>query len=556
MATITWTGQAHDGLFSDANNWAGNILPGTADVAIIAPGTATTVTSSTNTGVGQLAIAANVTFDLNSFTGFSLVNGTNGSGIAGTVNIANGAVLNLDGVVTNSGTINAQSTGNNTEITLGQNTTLTGGGHVVLSGSSGTNFIFGNLATFILTNLNNTISGGGTIGDNQMGFVNAGTVNADVSGTLLVVDPNNNTTNTGVMEASNGGTLELLNYTVSNSSGAIGGTVEAVGAGSTLLLQTTLAGRTITAAGGGTIESNGAVLNGQPLHPVTVNGAIQVLNGQSRFLAGNIINNSSINLNAASSNTSLRANSPIVTLNGTGSVNLLGASPNNVIEGSQQYYQLVNHSNTITGSGNLGANSMTLVNQAAGVINANSTSTLTLETAGEIMLNQGLIVSANTGDLLIIRTPIQNSGTGTLRATGAGSQVLLEASVINAGTLSTASGGLIATTTSSASELDGFSAGALTIAGGSTVQVTDGTKLELAGTINNAGTISVNSTNDATQLLVNSYSVALTGGGRVALSNFSNLILSGSAAFRLTNVNNTIAAPGTSATAAAAPLCS
>ncbi len=519
MTTITWTGAASDGLFSDPNNWQGNTLPGTADVAIIAPGSATTITSGTagNPSVSAFSMNAHVTLDINQFTGFTALNGTTGSGIAGTINIANSAglslfgtstnsgtinitntaVLSLSGTVTNSGTINENSTVNTTEITLAQNTTLSGGGHVVLTAST-SNYIFGNQGTFTLDNLNNTISGGGTIGNNQMALVNAGAINANDSGALLVINPNNNTTNSGLVEASSGGTLELLNYTVTNFSGATGGTVEAVGAGSTLELQTTLAGGTIAASGGGTVESNDALLDGQALHPVTVNGPIQILNNETLYLAGTIINNSSIVLTAAANTTALRADGPIVTLQGTGTISL-NANANNVVNGLQQYFELVNHSNTITGGGQLGAGGMTLVNQSAGVINASSIATLTLDTINEVLLNQGLIEATNTGDLLVLNTLIDNAG-GTVRASGAGDEVLLNSSAIDGGTLSTASGGLIATTTTSPSELDGFSAGVLTNQG--TFQVADNTKLDLAGTINNTGTISVASTADSTQLII------------------------------------------------------
>src|SRR5262249_21610491 len=152
-----------------------------------------------------------------------------------------------------------------------------------------------------------------------------------------------------------------------------------------------------------------------------------------------------ISLNSSGNTTWLRPNSPIVTLNGTGTISL-GANANNVIQGIQQYCQLANHSKTITAAGALGNGGLTLVHQAAGVSTTSSTSALTLDTISEVMLNQGLIESTNTGDLLVVSTLIQNSGTGTLRATGAGSKVLLQSSAIDGGTLSTASGGLIETT--------------------------------------------------------------------------------------------------------------
>jgi hypothetical protein len=243
MATITWTGAAHDGLFSDANNWAGNTLPGTADVAIIAPGVATTITSGTagSPSVSQFSMTSNVTLDINAFTGFTAIAGTTGSGIAGTVNIANNAglslngistiagtgtinitnsaVLSLSGTVSNAGTINQQGGANTTTISILQNTTLTGGGHIVLSAAS-TNFIYNNNSV-TLDNLNNTISGGGNIGNfGNLQLVNGGIIDANAPTAPLTIDPAGTAVNTGTLEATAGATLDLNSLVNSN-----GGTV-------------------------------------------------------------------------------------------------------------------------------------------------------------------------------------------------------------------------------------------------------------------------------------------------------------------------------------------
>ncbi len=69
----------------------------------------------------------------------------------------------------------------------------------------------------ILTNVDNLIEGnataGGSLGDNAIGLINqvAGVINANNSGLILNVDPDNNDglVNQGLMEASNGGILLL-----------------------------------------------------------------------------------------------------------------------------------------------------------------------------------------------------------------------------------------------------------------------------------------------------------------------------------------------------------
>ena len=119
---------------------------------------------------------------------------------AGTMTIADGAILPLGGVVENSGTIALGSTGNGTQLeVLVESLTLQGGGHVVLSDDSH-NVIFGGAANATLDNVDNTISGAGQIGAGQMTLVNAGTIVADGSHALVI--------DTGALAISNSGTLE------------------------------------------------------------------------------------------------------------------------------------------------------------------------------------------------------------------------------------------------------------------------------------------------------------------------------------------------------------
>ena len=88
------------------------------------------------------------------------------------------------------------------------------------------NFIFStNAATvFTLTNdAGNTIQGSGNPGDAQLNLNNAGIVNANQS-TALTISPGsgNSVTNTGTLEATSGGTLNLQG-TYNNAGGTIGG---------------------------------------------------------------------------------------------------------------------------------------------------------------------------------------------------------------------------------------------------------------------------------------------------------------------------------------------
>ena len=90
--------------------------------------------------------------------------------------VSDGAMLPLSGVIDNAGSIELNSTGSGTELELIQNgITLQGGGALTLS-DSGDNVIAGTLPSVTLTNVDNTISGAGQIGQGHMTLVNAGTI--------------------------------------------------------------------------------------------------------------------------------------------------------------------------------------------------------------------------------------------------------------------------------------------------------------------------------------------------------------------------------------------
>jgi Ca2+-binding RTX toxin-like protein len=126
---------------------------------------------------------------------------------AGTMTIADGAILPLGGMVANSGTILLGSAGSQTSLeVLVENLTLTGGGHVVLSDDSH-NMVFGGAANATLINLDNTISGAGQLGGGQMTLANAGTIMADGTHALVIDTGSNAVVNTGTLAASGSGGL-------------------------------------------------------------------------------------------------------------------------------------------------------------------------------------------------------------------------------------------------------------------------------------------------------------------------------------------------------------
>src|SRR4029077_14231574 len=145
------------------------------------------------------------------------------------------------------------------------------------------------------------------------------------------------------------------------------------------------------------------------------------------------------------------------TLTGGGTV-LLSDSPNNRIYGTANSgtETLTNVNNTFSGAGQIGvSNSIEFINQAAGVINATSssnaliisptTNSTVVNPNGDGFVNQGLLEATAAGGLVLNGGQFNNKG-GTIEAIGSGNNVILQNSVtVSGGTLSDSGGGLIET---------------------------------------------------------------------------------------------------------------
>jgi hypothetical protein len=170
---------------------------------------------------------------------------------AGTMTIGDGAILPLGGTIENTGVISLGSTGDETDLEiLVRGATLEGGGQVTLSDSAD-NVIFGGTGAAVLTNVDNTISGAGQLGDGQLTLVNQGTIVAS-GGNALVIDTAANTvTNSGMLEATGAGGLDIKSALVNT------GTIEANGGNVTAEGAVTGGGNAII-VGGATLEFGAA----------------------------------------------------------------------------------------------------------------------------------------------------------------------------------------------------------------------------------------------------------------------------------------------------------
>jgi hypothetical protein len=452
----------------------------------------------------------------------------------GLVSLNDGTTLTLLGTITNNGTISLNNYDFNTDLVVGGSTvTLTGGGTVLLD-QYGDNRIYGAVGTDVLVNVNNTIEGAGQIGASQLTLVNQakGIINADQSGALILTSNAGGTiTNAGLMESTSTGGLVVQG--VINSS--TGGTILANG-GNVYLNAGSLEGGVIASgSNGGFFDVDGTFTLDGSAQTLTNNTSVAVNDGQTLTLLGTITNHGTISLNNYDYNTDLIAGSPTVSLTGSGTI-LLDQYSGNRIYGATASDVLVNVNNVIEGAGQIGVGQLTLVNQAAGIIDADNAGNLLLSASGTV-INAGLIESTGTGGLSI-QTIVDSSSGGTILA--AGGNVYL-----NGGTLA---GGLIESSGTGAFIANGFETldgSAHTLTSDAVVSMVDGATMTLLGNIANNGTILLNNYDYNTDLIVGSPTVSLSGTGTILLDQYGgNRIYGVTAADVLDNVSNLIEGAG------------
>jgi len=555
---------------SQVNNAGGTILAAGAGsvVTINAPVIGGTVKTS---GGGVVIYNTNNNVSLNGqgTHPYTITAGTN-------LQIANGNSAYLAGVISNKGTISLNSTtsspGAGSKLIAASGfVTLQGHGLVQMSNNVN-NLFYSSNGNFTLTNVDNTISGAGVVGSsyrpgsgNSMLFINDGIVNAN-QGTPLYISTSNQVVNAGTFEATSGGDLAIYGQTVLNT----GGTILAKGAGSTVDLDSSnILGGMLKTLPGGMINGadgrlDGSITGGGGAVTIAAGTSVLISDQSDMKLNGAIVNMGTITLNqtSATGSTWLYMDGAATSLSGGGKVVLAdntaaGGDNNNIIMGNgyTRSYKLTNVDNVIIGAGNLGNGYMTFENQAGGVVNASSVAALNVDTAGQTLINAGVMKATNhavaNGGLRFIDTGISNGG-GTLLSSGANSHVDLIRSTVYGGTLASIGGGAITTRGDSIGNgwgagLDGTSAaGAVNNTG--LFDVWDSTILWLNGAINNTGTILLDGqTNSNTDIRVSGSSAMLSGGGKVTLTNNDNNRLWSEGynrGYTLINANNTISGTG------------
>lgn len=452
--------------------------------------------------------------------------------IAGNYVGSDGSTTVLKGNINNTGTILLNETGgHNTFLSMAAPVSLMGAGTVTLNtAAAGGTAIINQAGTQTLTNVNNLLQGTGVIGSNGLSVTNQGTINANVAGSLTL-NPGG-FMNQGVLEASAGGTLVLSSSTLSNGAGAI----EVNGASSSVQFVNgaTIQGGTLATANNGILTipgGNSITLDGSTSQgALTLAGTYVGTDGSTTLLKGTINNTGTIQLNEAGHNTFLSIAAPVsLTGNGTVTLNTTQAGGTAIINQSGNQ-TLTNVGNILQGSGIIGSDGLSLVNQ--GTVNANASSSLVLNPGG--FTNQGVLEATGVG-MLQVSTSVSNAG-GMIIANGGTAAVQFANGItIQGGTLNGINGGFVGSFSGNALNLDG-TANAVSIAAGGTYTVGNNSTTNLFGTINNNGTLLLDSTGSNTTLNAASAGATLTGIGSVMMTSGPNMFLGTS----LVNAGNII----------------
>ena len=471
-------------------------------------------------GSGQFRVAANQNAFLEDLT-------LNGSLVA-----VNGSETHISGTINNTGSIEITSTSGICAADLeiaGDNATLTGGGTVTLSGTNA-GISQDAFAVRTLTIGDQTIQGVGNVGRSNVNFVNTadGLIDANVDGETLTIEPNSRFTNNGTLRASNGGILDLSDAGVIDNAD---GTIEAHD-DSVILLSTgaRIVDGVLATEGSGQFRITAApnVRNFFPfandqnsfsedvfLEDLTLNGSLVAADGSETQISGMINNTGSIEITSTGGATDLLIASSGATLTGGGTVTLSGTnagiSDSNGFIFSVQTLTIGDQ--TIQGSGNIGRNTLNLVNTADGLIDANvDGETLVLDPSGGFTNNGTL--RASSGGILVLRnaggSDFDNVG-GTIEALN-GSEVLLTVSAgIVGGVLETDGSGQFRVAANQNAFLEDLTLNGRLVA-------EDRSNTQISGTINNTGSIEITSNGGETDLEIGTGGATLTGGGTVTLS--------------------------------------
>jgi hypothetical protein len=447
-------------------------------------------------------VTFNGPLDLASSTGVERVFG--GLTLNGRIDVNGNSVLSFNGDQTlgGNGTVVLGNTGaSNRALSLEGNTTLTIGSNVVVRGENGT--------------LGQAYLSGGA-----QSLVNDGRISADVSGGTVHLAPASGTTNNGILEAQNGGTLFLD----SNVTGTPGGSIVA-GAGSTVWQNGVGLSGVINSVGSGSFRVSNN--NTNALNGVTFNGPLDLASstGVERVFGGLTLNGSiDVNSNSVLSfngDQTLGGNGTIVLGNTGASNRALSLEGNTALTIGSNV--VVRGENGTLGQAYLSGGTQSLINN--GAISADVSGGIFNLVPASGTTNNG-VLEARNGGTLVLGSAVTNTGSGHIDANNG--TVRQNGVTVAGGTINTLGTGRFSVSNSNSNFLDG-----VTVNGG-LLDLATGTGIERVVnglTLSSNGIVQVNSNSvlsfNGNQTIGGSGQIVLgdTGGSNRALSLEGNTAL-------------------------------
>ncbi|MCA9285990.1 MAG: hypothetical protein KDA22_12275 [Phycisphaerales bacterium] len=431
----------------------------------------------------------------------------NASGLAGIQNIGllqqpDNADVYLNGDVTNDGLWSMQSAGNLTDVLVNAATVTIGGSGVIEMSDNIQNRFYGTGGLRRLVNgSEHTIRGTGQIGLNlNLNLTNDGLVDADQPNGITLDLSDLGNVNAGVLQASSGGTLRILNSAFDNSTGVI----RAIDDGVVRLEGANINGGPFETADSGAIQLTS---NASGLAGVQILGLLQQPDNADVYLNADLTNDGLWSMQSAGNLTDVYINADTVTIGGNGVVEMSDNSQNRFY-GTGGLRRLVNGSeHTIRGSGQIGLNlNLNLTND--GLIDADQPTPIVLDLTDAGNVNAGTLQASGNGTLVILNSNFDNAA-GVIRATGSG-VVSLQGANIADGPFETEDDGVIQLTTNAS--------GLIGVANNGKIRQPDNADVYLNGDVTNNGTWAMQSAGNPTDVFINAPTVTIGGNGAIEMS--------------------------------------
>jgi len=383
------------------NNWTPNGIPGSAAMHVaLVPGGRTVrlgLSAPAQRTIDKIQIDMGGQVELLNDADLTIRTQTDGLGITGLLNVP--GILFLSSVGNSTDLIFSGPA--NSFVTFGGG--VPGGAALIQMSNNIQNRIYGTSAVERLDiQPGAVIAGSGQVGLNQLQINNAGTIRA-TSSTGITIDPNGaGLVNTGTLLA-NGGVLTLVPSVYNNA----GGTIQAL-ASDVVLFNCDITGGQLVGSLPGVIRA-GVAGAGTVIRDVTLNGTMRMPNDADVIIANTLANNGSLEMQSLGNATDIYLGTNLL-LTGGGSIIMGNNIENRIVDvtGGQGGRTLTNQGNTIRGAGQIGLNTISIVNQPGGSIIAEGSIGLQFD-PGNNFTNQGVLRAA-TGNVTILPGTFSTSG--------------------------------------------------------------------------------------------------------------------------------------------------